>query len=135
MKKYSPDALERLQNVLTTAFWYKQDLRSFLLRAGVPADVVNHYDWAHDYKRGIVSKIIDRLASASGEGTRVIGKLVDACLALDEHTFDRLRKLEDGERRSADAFAATARLRELFSAETVVARAEPATSADVLSAH
>lgn len=83
MKMYSPAVLEALAECLTTVYWYKQDLRSFLLRAGIPAEQVAKLDWGR-YKRFVVSELLDQLATNPSTGTDLLGKLIGSVIEQDD---------------------------------------------------
>ena len=61
MKVYTTAVLEAIAECLRTIYWYMKDLRSFLVRAGVPDNLLNALPW-DGYKRTVASELIDRLA-------------------------------------------------------------------------
>lgn len=124
MKTYTPVVLDALADCLRTLYWYKNDLRSFLIRAGVPKPVVNSLSWS-GYKRSIIAELLDRLASNPASGMPILRRLVGAVVEQDEK-FAHLAKLDDGRRKVADARTAVRHLKDLLGTRTVVERAEQA---------
>ena len=123
MKVYAPAVIDALGEALRALYWYKDDLRSFFVRAGVPRAVVSQLDWGAN-KRAIVRDLLDGLASQAGGGTEVISKVLDAVVEQDD--FSHLSRLEDGERKADDARRALQRLKDLLGRESVAERAERA---------
>jgi hypothetical protein len=124
VKVHSPAVLDALAEALRCLYWYKGDLRSFLGRAGVPADVLARLDWANENKRELIRQTLDALSRRPDRGTSILSKLLDAVVEQDE--FPHLARLDDGERKVRDATRAMARLRELLGRESVAERAERA---------
>jgi hypothetical protein len=60
-KKIAPAALLALKEALTHVYWYKPDLRSFLTHCLADPTILSRLNWS-DYKRNIVSQLIDVLA-------------------------------------------------------------------------
>lgn len=61
-KKISPVAINALKEALTNIYWYKNDLKSFLINVlGNKSSIIN-INW-DDYKRNIVHSLIDRMAA------------------------------------------------------------------------
>ncbi|WP_167001008.1 hypothetical protein [Mumia sp. ZJ430] len=108
-KQVTPAILPPLREALTLAFWYKPDLRRFL-DSCLPdhRGLVAQLDWS-DYKRNIVGQLIDTLYVDQH-------KYFDALLTLILSTADiidpaHLKRLDDGDRKYADAVAALDSLR------------------------
>ncbi|MFT4246128.1 MAG: hypothetical protein QM571_06405 [Micrococcaceae bacterium] len=59
-KKLSPALTVMLKDALTEVYWYKNDLKTFVIGSGIPVGIVNQVNW-DDYKRECVSLIIDKL--------------------------------------------------------------------------
>lgn len=124
MKVFSPTVLDALAEALRTAYWFLQDLRSFLQRAGVSADVLARLPWTQ-YKRHVIRELIDGLASDALRGTPVLSGIIDSVVELDPR-FEHLARLEDGPRKVAVARAALDALVALIGQTNVVERAERA---------
>jgi len=125
LKSYSPALIQCLSDALLASFWYKGDLRSFLLRAGIPETVVARLDWSRDSpKRATLRALFDRLATQPDRGTAVISKLMDS--VVEQDTFEHLQRLDDGKRKVDDARRAVELLKDKIGARSVVERAERA---------
>ena len=57
----APGAIVALKEALTGVYWYKSDLRSFLTQALSDPTILARLNW-DDYKRNIVSRVVDLLA-------------------------------------------------------------------------
>jgi hypothetical protein len=57
-KKIAPAAILALKEALASVYWYKSDLRSFLLHTLSDASLLARLNW-DDYKRNIVSTLVD----------------------------------------------------------------------------
>jgi hypothetical protein len=107
-RRINPAALLSLKEALVHAFWYKKDLRAFLTSSLGRRELVAHLDWT-DYKRAVVGHLVDSLAA---EQHRHFDDLLNLILATAEITDpSHLKRLEDGERRYADAVDALETLR------------------------
>ena len=124
MKMYGPAVLEALCECLRLIYWYHDDLKSFLMRAGVPAHVVSSLPWDR-YKRVVVKELVDRLAANPGPGKPILEKLLDAITEQDEE-FAHLRRLDDGKRKAEEAQSALQQLRQLLDTRTLAERADRA---------
>jgi hypothetical protein len=125
MKAYRPSVLDALVECLSAVYWYKQDLRSFLVRAGVPRDQVDGLPWATTYKRAVARTLIDQLASDPIRGTAALDRLIDAVVEIPD-SLEHLARLDDGRRKVEDARSALRRLRTLLGTETAAERADKA---------
>ena len=123
MKVYSPVVLDSLGECLRTIYWYKKDLRSFLVRAGIPQEFVSSLDWS-GYKRHIVKELLDSLATQPG-GKALLDRLIGSVVEQDER-FLHLQKLDDGDRKVADAQQAIRALKDLLDSKSIVEKAEQA---------
>lgn len=107
-KRISPAVLHPLKEALVLAFWYKQDLRAFLTSCLGRGELVAHLDWT-GYKRSIVAQLVDSLAA---DQHRHFDDLLNLVLATADITDpNHLKRIEDGEKKYADAIAAVAVLR------------------------
>ena len=102
--------LQPLKEALSLAFWYKKDLRAFLSVALPDVGLVSHLDWT-DYKRNIVARLVDTMASNQ---SRYLTELLTLILATADITDpSHLKRVEDGDRKYAEATVALDTLREL----------------------
>lgn len=107
VRRVGSAVLPALKEALLKAFWYKKDLRQYLESCVSHKDVIAHEDW-DAYKVTIISRIVDRLANDQH-------KYFDDLLNLVVETSDlgdpvRLKKLDDGARKYAEAVEALAAL-------------------------
>lgn len=126
MKVYPPTVLDSLGESLRVVYWYKDDLRSFLVRAGVPERIVRDLPWG-GYKRGVVRALLDLLARNPASGTPLLTKLIESVVEQDE-SFPHLARLPDGLRLVAEARSAVRTLKDILGHQTVAERAAVARS-------
>jgi hypothetical protein len=109
-QRINPAVLHPLKEALVLAFWYKRDLRAFLASCLGRGELVAHLDWT-DYKRAVVAQLVDSLAA---DQHRYFDDLLNLILATaDIVDPSHLKRLEDGEKKYADAVAALRTLRKL----------------------
>ena len=109
-RRINPAALYALKEALVLAFWYKRDLRGFLTSCLGRGELVAHLDWT-DYKRSIVAQLVGSLAA---DQHRHFDELLNLTLATaDMSDPSHLKRIEDGDRKYADAVAALKTLRDL----------------------
>lgn len=112
---YPLEVLQALKEALRSIYWYKDDLRLFLLALDLPGDLVIKQGW-HDekeYKIRIVGKILDEIV---GKGETAIGPMRRIIQAvLDIPNFDHLAQLEDGPAKVQTARRSVERLRAVVS--------------------
>lgn len=123
MKVYAPTVVDALGEALRCLYWYKDDLRSFLTRAGVSTTLTAQLDW-NGNKRSIIRSLLDDLVATPERGTAVISQILDA--VVEQEDFAHLRRLEDGPRKVEDAQRALGHLKDLLGRETIAERAERA---------
>lgn len=123
MKAYAPHVLTAIGECLRLSYWYKDDLKSFLLRVGIPSEVIQSLSWT-EHKRTVVRELLDTVPGRS-RGKDLLDRIVGGLVEQDE-AFPHLRKLEDGKRKAAEALAAVRSLKEILGAQTVVQRADEA---------
>lgn len=107
-RRINPAILHPLKEALTLIFWYKPDLRAFLTSCLGERDLIVHLDWTN-YKRVIVAQLIDTLAASQH---KYFDDLLNLLLATADMTDPaHLKRLDDGEKKYADAVAAVQALR------------------------
>ena len=107
-KKIAPASIQALKEALTLVYWYKSELRSFLSQCLSDPQVLSRLNW-EDYKRNIVATLVDHLAMNEDVYQRDLIRLMsEVCRVTD---FSHLRKLEDGDKKVAEAKAAIEALR------------------------
>lgn len=109
-KRVNASILQPLKEALSLAFWYKKDLRAFLSVVLPDVGLVSHLDWT-DYKRNIVARLVDTMASNQ---SIYLDELLTLILATADVTDPgHLKRVEDGERKYVEAVAALDTLRGL----------------------
>lgn len=124
MKMYAPTILEALTESLRTTYWFVKDLRSFLIRAGVPDNIIAALPW-DQYKRMVAGDLVDRLSKSPETGMPILERLVNGLVDQDER-FPHLARLDDGTVKVTEARNAVRRLKDLVAKESLVDRAERA---------
>ena len=112
-KRVSVAAINALKEALTCAYWYKSELRSFLLQVISNQDLVRRLEW-EDYKRNIVESLIGYLAKHQDQHQSDLLRLMSEVTKLSD--FRHLEKLEDGAKKAAKAREAISSLKEIFTA-------------------
>ncbi len=107
-KRLSAVAINELKDALTTIYWYKRDLQSFLQNCISDASVFSNVNWS-SYKRQIASDAVDALCSDQDRYLGDLRKLINEVCLMDN--FQHLEKLEDGKKKAQEAQTAVTRLR------------------------
>ncbi len=108
-KRISPAAIHALKEALSTVYWYKSDLKSFLTLALGDPLVVNRLNW-EDPKRNVVGSLVDRLAGDEERHQDALIRLMLDVAAIDD--FAHLERLDAGPSKAEAAMAAVKALRE-----------------------
>jgi hypothetical protein len=109
-KRLSPIALQSLQEALTHIYWYKQDLKRFLVAGLGGTTLVNRVNWDNP-KRQIVTDLMTILCS---DQDKYLGELRFIMKEVSEfRDFGHLEKLDDGKRKAIEARQAVKKLHEL----------------------
>lgn len=107
-KKISVAAIQSLKEALSSVYWYKSELRSFLSQSLSDPGILSRLNW-NDYKRNIVATLIDHLAKNEEVYQRDLIRLMAEVSQITD--FSHLKKLEDGEKKAMEAEAAVEALR------------------------
>ncbi len=107
-KRISPAAINALKEALSTVYWYKSDLKRFLITSLGPGFVVNKLDW-DDNKRNIVGRLVDSLARDEARHQAALIQLMKDVAAIDD--FSHLERLDAGKFKAENAKAAVKALR------------------------
>lgn len=122
-KRLSPAAIQALKEALSSIYWYKSDLRSFLQNSIGDRRLVSSLDW-DSYKRQVVSDLIDDLC-ANQDGN--LAGLTRLCYDVTEmRSFPHLEQLEGGKQKATKARDAVEQLRQLVDTHTETEREEQA---------
>jgi len=109
-KRLSPLAVQALQEALSVVYWYKQDLKRFLVAALGGTSLINRVNWDQP-KRQIVSDLVEILCTNQ---EHYLGELRILLKAVSEfRDFSHLARLEDGPRKAKEAKEAVRQLRDL----------------------
>ncbi|MDI5986266.1 restriction endonuclease [Halomonas sp. M4R5S39] len=109
-KKVSAVAIHALKEALCSIYWYKGDLRSFLSNCLTDQSVISSVSW-ENYKRQIVSDVVDRLCSNQEKYLGDIRRLFHEVAKMD--SFVHLQNLEDGQKKAQRAKSAVQELRRI----------------------
>lgn len=110
-KVIAPAAINSLKEALTAIYWYKDDLRHFLIHALDDNTVLNQVNW-NDYKRNIVSAVVEHLARNQGKYWTLLLKLMVETSRVED--FSHLLRLDAGEEKARRAKEAVAALKQLL---------------------
>ncbi|NPA08447.1 MAG: restriction endonuclease [Chlorobi bacterium] len=105
-KKIASAAIQCLKEALSVIYWYKSDLRSFLTHTLSDSSLLGCLNWS-DYKRNIVSTLIDYLAKNEDKYQQELLHLMYEVSSITD--FSHLRRLDDGkekERRARESVIA-----------------------------
>jgi hypothetical protein len=107
-KKLSAAAVQAFKEALCKAYWFKDDLKSFLIHAGTHHNILNQLNW-DDKKRQIVADLAIILLKEQDQAM-----LLRLCYEVSEiSNFAHLEHLEDGVKKAKEAQAAVEGLRSL----------------------
>lgn len=120
-KRLSPRAITALQDALSVVYWFKNDLKRFLVAALGGTDLVNRVNWENN-KRQIVADIVSVLVA---DQERHLGDLRLIIREVSEmKDFSHLERLDDGKAKAREARAAVLALRELVTDHDALVRAQ-----------
>ncbi len=110
-KRIAPAALHALKEALTNIYWYKPDLRSFLTHTINEPRLLSKLNW-EDYKRNIVSELVEYLASHEDIFQRQLLQLMSEVVRIND--YSHLERIDDGKNKAKRAKEAVNALRELM---------------------
>lgn len=120
-KRLTPAAIHALKEALSSIYWYKNDLRSFLQYSIGDRQLVASLDWSA-YKRQVVSSLIDELCANQDTSLSALTRL---CYNVTEmQSFPHLDQLDGGKQKAAKARDAVEQLRQLVESHAEVKRDE-----------
>lgn len=97
-----------LKEALTCVYWYKSDLRSFLMTTVSNPALLGSLNWG-DYKRNIVGQLVDYMAKRQDQYQGELIRLMTEVSRVDD--FSHLAKLDGGKEKADAARRAVAALR------------------------
>ena len=109
-QKIASAGIVALKEALTSLYWYKNDLRSFLASTVTDPAILSRLNW-DDYKRNIVSQLVDHMAKRQDQFQTDLLRLMTEVSQVDD--FSHLERLEGGKTKAATARAAVGALRKL----------------------
>lgn len=109
-KKIAPSALIALQDALASVYWYKKDLRSFLISVIEDPSILSGLNW-NDFKRNIVRDLITYLGRNQDRYLEDLIRLMVEVARIND--FTHLERLEDGKAKAQHARKAVESLRKL----------------------
>lgn len=110
-KVIAPAALNALKEALVNVYWYKPELRSFLTYCISDPTILDKLNW-NDYKRNIVSRLIDYFAQDQATYRGDLLRLMSEVIKMND--FSHLERLEDGKEKAKRAKEAVAALKKLY---------------------
>lgn len=110
-KIISPAAINALKEALSCVYWYKRDLRSYLLHSVREPVILSRLNW-DDVKRNIVSNLIDVLAENQDKYKEDLLYLMSDIVKMKD--FSHLERLEDGKEKAKKAKESVTALGKLF---------------------
>lgn len=110
-KIISPVVINALSDALTNIYWYKSELRSFLTHTIADTTILSQLNW-EDYKRNIVSKLINFLAKHQDTYKNDLLRLITEVCKMED--YSHLLQLEDGKEKAKKAKQTVEALRKQF---------------------
>ena len=107
-KMIASAACVALKEALSTLYWYKSDLRSFLTTTVSNPGLLASINW-EDYKRNIVTQLVDYMAKRQDQYQGELLRLMSEVSRV--HDFSHLERLEGGREKAQAAQKAVAALR------------------------
>lgn len=107
-KRISSAAYVALKDALSTLYWYKSDLRSFLSATITDPRLLAKLDWG-GYKRNVVSQLVDYMAKHEDQCQGEVLRLMSEVSRVGD--FSHLERLDGGREKANAARVAVAALR------------------------
>jgi len=99
-KKLNPAAIIALKEALTHIYWFKRDLRSFLINTLANPSILSNVNW-DSYKRNIIDSVVETLARNEVKYKDELLRLFTAVASIND--FSHLEYLEDGREKALHA--------------------------------
>jgi hypothetical protein len=111
-KIMSPAAINALKEALIHVYWYKKDLGSFLHNTLADPRLLSQFDWVHETKRDIVTRLVEHYARKQKDSKTCQDGLLNLMQeVMKTNDFSHLRRLEDGDVKEKAAREAVQALR------------------------
>ena len=110
MKKIAASAINALKEALSSVYWYKSDLRSFLLATISDANLLSHINW-EDYKINICGNLINYMQFHEETYQKDLLRLITEVVKIQD--YSHLLKLDGGEKKAQQAKKAITALKDL----------------------
>jgi hypothetical protein len=108
-KTIAPAAINALTEALTNIYWYKSELRSFIMNTISDPSILVKLNW-EGYKRNIVSTLVDFLAKHQDTYQNDLLKLMSEVCNIND--FSHLERIEDGKEKARIAKKSVEALRQ-----------------------
>lgn len=92
-KKINPAAINALKEALANIYWYKKQLRSFLINTLVDSSILVNINW-DDYKWHIADRLVDTLVNDEERYQGELIRLFSSVSSIED--FSHLEYLDDG---------------------------------------
>jgi len=93
-------AINALKEALTNIYWYKSDLRSFIMNTISEPSILSRLNW-NEYKRNIVTTLIDFLSRNQDIYQNDLLRLMTEVIKIND--FSHLERLDDGKKKAQKA--------------------------------
>ena len=113
MKKIAASAINALKEALSSVYWYKSDLRSFLLATISNVNLLSHINW-EDYKINICGNLINYMQLHEETYQKDLLRLITEVVKIQD--YSHLLKLDGGEKKAQQAKNAIKALKDLSNA-------------------
>ena len=110
MKKIAASAINVLKEALSSVYWYKSDLRSFLLATISDVNLLSHINW-EDYKINICGNLINYMQLHEETYQKDLLRLITEVVKIQD--YSHLLKLDGGEKKARQAKNAIKALKDL----------------------
>jgi hypothetical protein len=108
-KVISPAAINALTEALTNVYWYKSELRSFIMNTISDPSILSKLNW-EEYKRNIVSNLVNFLARNQDTYQNDLLKLMNEVCKIND--YSHLERIEDGREKARTAAKSVDALRQ-----------------------
>ena len=99
-KKLNPAAIIALKEALASIYWYKKDLRSFLINTLDDTGILGTINW-DDYKRNIADRLVETLVRNEDRYQYDLLKLFTSVAIMED--FTHLEYLDGGKEKAERA--------------------------------